>query len=158
MNTTPNKIAPALQPYLKPLFPRAQRVRLPKPKPPTSADLVKFKRELGSRVRDKFKRERRQSIQTAFGKPVEALTLREYRDYCHEGFWHKIILKELWPQLTPAEQRIVRRLNEWAFVFPASFETERDFLRACARRLQKFFGRKFTVNSPAQRQSSIFKN
>jgi len=52
-------------------------------------------------------------------------------------------LKELWPQLTTDEQEVVKNLNEWAFMFPASFDTRRQYRVACAFRLERFFGRKF---------------
>ena len=64
---------------------------------------------------------------------------------CKPNFDAQFYLGELWKQLKPEEQEIVKQMNEWAFTFPASFETKRDFLLACAGRLKQFFGRKFTV-------------
>lgn len=130
-----------LEKYLKPLFP-VRGV----PKEPTEADLKGFKRHIAARPDNTHKRTTRQDIKKWFGKPLAELTLEEWKDYQKPSFHAPKYLKELWPQLTPAEQDLVKQCNEWTFNFPATFETEEPFLRACASRLERFFGRKFCVN------------
>ena len=129
-----------LEKYLEPLFP----VR-GEPKEPTEADLKRFKRHIAARPDNAHKRAKRQDIKKWFGKSVAELTLDEWKDYQRPSFHAPEYLKELWTQLTPAEQDLVKQCNEWAFNFPATFDTDEQFLRACASRLERFFGRKFRV-------------
>ena len=103
-------------------------------------------RHYGPRCRG-YCRVQRQRILSRLGKAPESLTLEEWRDYNKPNFEAQFFLKELWPQLTRSEQEIIKLTTEWAFIFPATFETERDFLVACAERLRKFFKRKFHVSS-----------
>ena len=145
----PSKPSAELEKYLKPLFP----VR-GEPQEPTEADLKEFKRIIAARPDNADTRAKRQDIKKWFGKSVAELTLAEWQDYQKPNFHAPEYLKGLWPQLTAAEQDMVKQCNEWAFIFPASFETEEHFLRACAGRLKRFFGRKFHIT----RTGAIKKN
>ena len=112
----------------------------------TEADLAEFKKFLAARPDNTDKRAKRGEIKKWFGKPVSELTLAEWRDFQKPSFRAPDYLKELWPQLTPAEQDLVKQCNEWTFRFAGGFETDEQFLRACASRLEQFFERKFRVS------------
>ncbi len=144
--TTKNKtIKPsaAIKPFLKSDFPITARVR--QWHQLTEDDLAKFKRSITERPDSKYQRDVRRDIKRSFGKPVGELALDELKDYRKPNFHAPDYLKELWPQLTAAEQDLVKQTNEGAFTFPATFDTDEQFLRACAKRLERFFGRKFRV-------------
>lgn len=141
IETNPAAVKPsvAIKPFLKPVIPLRSQREL------TEADLKEFKQFLTTRPDTAHKRSVRGEIKKWFGKSVAALTLAEWRDYQKPNFHAPEYLKELWPQLAAGEQELVKQLNEWAFTFPASFERQEDFRRACADRLERFFGRKFNV-------------
>lgn len=138
-------ISAALKPFLE-RWPPRRGLKTP---PKAHADLDEFQRRCGPRSRGR-NREERERILQAFGKPPEELSLQEFRNYHAPNFSARFYLKELWPQLTRWEQALVIRLNEWAFIFPATFQTERDFLMACASRLRRFFKRRFQIAEPIQ--------
>lgn len=131
-----------IKPYLKPLF---HPIRKKVQQPLTEADLAEFKKFVTTRPDDAYKRAKRRDIKKYFSKSVAALTLAEWQDYQKPNFHAPEYLKELWPQLTAGEQELVKQTNGFAFTFPASFERQEDFRRACADRLERFFGRKFIV-------------
>ena len=133
----------AIQLYLKSNLPITARVRFWHQL--TEDDLAEFKRRTTGRPDSAEQRRIRREIKKCFSKSVNKLTLDEFRDYRKPNFHASDLLKELWPQLTPAEQDLVKQTNEWAFTFPATFDTEEQFLQACASRLERFFGRKFRV-------------
>ena len=145
----PLKPSAELKKFLQPFFPSIRPQ-----KDLTKADLTEFKCFIASRPDNANKRRIRREIKKWFGKSVAELTLAEWQDYQKPNFHAPKYLKELWPQLTAAEQDLVKQGNEWAFTFPSSFETDEQFLRACARRLKQFFGRKFHVT----RTGAIKKN
>jgi hypothetical protein len=119
----------------------------------TEKELALVARHYGPHCRG-YCRLQRQRILSRLGKAPESLTLGEWRDYNKPNYEAQFFLKELWPQLTPAEQEIIKLTTEWAFIFPATFETERDFLVACAARLQRFFKRKFHVSSAPTQETN----
>jgi hypothetical protein len=88
-------------------------------------------------------RHRRKVIKENTGKWPENFTFDEFLDYHKPNSSARFYLKELWPQLTAEEQELVKNLNEWSFMFPAAFDTQRQYRVACAFRLERFFGRKF---------------
>lgn len=142
ITTAPLKPSAAIKQFLKPWPPQVSALwwqRL------TESDFIKFKKFLTKQPDNIHKRAQRRDIKKSFGKSIAELTLDEWKDYQKPNFHAPDYLKELWPQLKPAEQELVKQLNEWAFIFPASFETGEQFLRACAKRLERFFGRKFRV-------------
>ena len=53
--------------------------------------------------------------------------------------------EELWKQLRPDEKTALESMSELAFIFAGEVLTEHDLQLACASRLERFFGRKFTV-------------
>jgi hypothetical protein len=130
------KLTPLLRAYLKPLFGWKTR-------PLKRADWADFRIRYGPQCRRRGQRHRRKVIKKYSGKWPEQLTFEEFMDYQKPNSSAPHYLKELWPQLTPAEQEVVKNLNEWAFMFPATFDTKRQFLVACAFRLRRFFGRDF---------------
>lgn len=140
----PLKPSAAIQPYLKPVFPQ---IYLDAWRDLNDLDLAQFKMLLSRHGIARNKQKQRRAIQKAFRKPVEKLTLKEFQDYNKPNFHAPEYLLELWPQLTKPEQDLVKQLNEWAFRFPASFETNEEFLQVCAERLERFFGRKFRVQN-----------
>jgi hypothetical protein len=142
-------IPTALKPYLKSSLPGGKWYALP-----DRASLERFQRRCGPRCRGRNLVERQRVIEY-FGKPPAALTLREFREYNRPNAQARIYLKELWHQLTRREQELVIRLNEWAFTFPATFASERDFLLACAGRLGRFFNRTFRVPPEAHQEEAI---
>ena len=111
----------------------------------TQTDLVEFQKTYSPRCRGE-KLRRRKEIVKCFGKPIEKLSLDEFKDYSKPNFHAQFYLKELWSHLTKKEQEAVKQMSEWAFIFPVTFENDKDFLQACAGRLNKFFKRKFTVS------------
>jgi hypothetical protein len=115
------------------------------------AHLAEFKKNFGPGASTRWQRNTRKDILRWFGKPPEDLNLDEYRDFSKPSFQARDFLRELWPRLTSAEQEIVKNLTEWAWIFPASFETEREFLLACASRLENWFGRPFPLRNDAPR-------
>src|SRR5215471_18348163 len=140
MNSKKQKVPVALKPYLESFPPHGKSFPLP-----DRACLERFQHKWGPRCRGRDLVQRRRVIEY-FGKPPEALTLREFQDFNRPNAEARFYLKELWQQLTRREQALVIRLNEWAFIFPATFASERDFLLACADRLRRFFNRPFQVN------------
>ena len=125
-----------LRSYLKPQF----GIKTPML---TKADWEEFKNLYGPRCRRRVPRNRRKVIRQYAGKFPEQMTFDEFLDYHKPNSCARFYLKELWPQLTAEEQEVVINLNEWAFMFPASFDTQRQYRVACAFRLERFFGRKF---------------
>jgi hypothetical protein len=144
------KRSAAIKPFLKTGLPETARHRMWDQM--TEADLAEFKEEHTSKPDNAYKRSKRRDVKECFGKPVKELTLEEFKDYQKPNFHAPDSLKELWPQLTAAEQDLVKQLNQWAFVFPASFDTEEQFLVACACRLERFFGRKFRVQRAGKKR------
>jgi hypothetical protein len=142
--TSKSEPSAAIKRYLVSGLPVTARIRLWHQQ--TESDLAKFKKYVATRPDNTDKRSERREIKKWFGKPVAELTLAEWQDYQKPSFHAAEYLKELWPQLTPAEQDLVKQCNEWAFLFAGGFEKEERFLRACASRLEQFFERKFRVS------------
>ncbi len=137
MKTTSKiKLTPLLKSYLKPMF-GGESPSL------TEDDWKDFKKRYGPRCRRSEHRHLRKSVKKDTGKWPEHLTLEEYLVYQKPNSSAPRYLKELWGQLTPEEQELVKNMNEWAFIFPATFTTQQQFRVACACRLERFFGRKF---------------
>jgi hypothetical protein len=129
------KLSPALREFLKPAFGKPRHVL-------TKTDWLDFKTWYGPRCQ-KIHRHRRNGIKKDTGKWPEQFSLDEFLDYLKPNSSAPKYLKELWLQLTPQEQELVKNLNEWSFNFPATFKTRRQYRVACAFRLERFFNRKF---------------
>jgi hypothetical protein len=129
------KLNPALRTFLKPAFGKPRRVL-------TNADWQDFKTWYGPRCQ-KIHRNRRNGIKRDIGKYPEEFSLDEFLDYLKPNSSASKYLKELWQQLDAEEQELVKNLNEGSFIFPATFKTKRQYLVACAFRLERFFNRKF---------------
>jgi len=129
------KLNSALRGFLKPAFGKPRRVL-------TNADWQDFKTWYGPRCQ-KIHRNRRNGIKRDTGKYPEDFSLDEFLDYYKPNSSAPKYLRELWQQLTPQEQELVKNLNEGSFTFPASFATDRQFRVACAFRLERLFNRKF---------------
>jgi hypothetical protein len=129
------KLTPLLKEYLKPRFGKTSR-------PLNRTDWADFTIRYGPQCRRRAQH-RRKVIKQFSGKWPEKMSFEEFLDYNKPNSSAQFYLKELWPQLTPDEQEIVKNLNEWAFIFPATFDTARQFRVACAFRLRRFFGRTF---------------
>ena len=129
------KLSPALREFLKPAFGKPRHVL-------TNADWLDFKIRYGPRCQ-KFNRHLRKVIKESAGKSPELFSWDEFLDYHKPNSSAPKYLKELWLQLTPQEQELVKNLNEGAFTFPASFATDQQFRVACAFRLERLFNRKF---------------
>ena len=133
--TTTIKLTPLLRSYLKPF----DKIKRP---PLTVDDWDDFKIRYGSDCH-RLHRHRRKFIKKTTGKWPEEFSFDEFLDYQKPNSSAPNYLKELWPQLTPEEQELVKNFHEWAFMFPASFDTHRQYQCACSFRLERLFGRKF---------------
>ena len=129
------KLNSALRGFLKPAFGKPRRVL-------TQADWLDFKSRYGPRCL-RLNRHLRKVIKERAGKSPELFSWDEFLDYYKPNSSAPKYLRELWQQLTPQEQELVKNLNEGSFTFPASFATDRQFRVACAFRLERFFNRKF---------------
>ena len=129
------KLNPALQSFLKPLFGKSRRKL-------TRADWLDFKTRYGPQCL-RIHRHQRKVIKERSGKWPEQFSFDEFLDYYKPNSSAPHYLKELWHQLSPTEREVVKNLNEWAFTFPATFTTQRQYRVACAFRLERLFGRKF---------------
>ena len=114
----------------------------------TTADLAAFRKEYGKYCKGGFPRKLRRDVQASFGKPPEALSLAEFRDYHKPNFHAQFFLGPLWRQLSPPEQELIKQMNEWTFIFVVGFSSKREFHRVCADRLRLLFKRKFRVSQP----------
>ena len=129
------KLNPALQSFLKPLFGKSRRKL-------TRADWSDFKTRYGPRCL-RIHRHQRKVIKELSGKWAEQFSWDEFLNYYKPNSSAPNYLKELWLQLSPTEQEVVKNLNDWSFTFPATFTTQRQYRVACAFRLERFFRRKF---------------
>ncbi len=129
------KLNPALRSFLKPLFGKPRRKL-------TLSDWTDFKARYGPGCL-RINRRQRKIIKHRLGKWPEQFSFDEFLDYYKPNSGAPNYLDELWLQLSPTEREVVKNLNEWAFTFPASFATQRQYRAACAFRLERFFNRKF---------------
>ena len=118
------------------------------------ADWLDFQTRYGLTCRS-IHRPRRKVIKQNTGKWPEQLSLDEFLDYHKPNSSASSYLKELWPQLTTEEQELVKNLNEWAFMFTASFDNKRQYRVACEFRLERFFGRKFHLKKAKTRKIEL---
>ena len=111
--------------------------------PLTTKDWLEFKILHGPKCKS-FCHPRRKTIKKDTSKWPEEFTFDEFLEYHKPNSSAPCYLKELWSQLTLEEQELVKKFqNDWAFIFPATFETQRQLRAACAFRLERLFGRKF---------------
>ena len=145
-NLSKIKLTPLLKSCLEP-FPGKKSKRSPL----TKADWLEFKILYGPKCKS-ICRPRRKYIKKNIGKCPEDFSFDEFLDYHKPNSSAPHYLKELWSQLKPEEQELVKNFHEWAFMFPASFATHRQYQAACAYRLARLFGRKFHLNKARTRK------
>ena len=139
------KMTPLLRSCLKP----SSKIKRP---PLTVADYEDFKQRYGKKCR-RICLPRRNAIKKNTGKWPEEFSFDEFVEEHKPNSSAPHYLKELWFQLTPEEQELVKNFgNQFAFFFPASFSTDRQFRAACAFRLERIFGRKFHLNKAKTRK------
>ena len=139
---------PALKSFLKPLFGRKPR------RPLTRAEWSDFKGRYGPGCL-RIHRRQRKIIKQRSGKWPEQFSFGEFLEYYKPNATAPNYLKELWPQLKADEQEVVKLVNEWAFTFPASFTTQRQYRAACANRLERFFKRKFHLKKARTKKTEL---